>query len=105
MLQILMEAVEIEKDFIHEALLVELIRMNSDAMAEHIEFCADRLLVALELPRHCKAAANPFPWMNTIILQGKTNFFEKRVSEHALSGVSHKRQPLKERELVFDADF
>jgi ribonucleotide reductase beta subunit family protein with ferritin-like domain len=60
--------------------------MNSESMVEYIKFCADRLLVALG---HSKmyAASNPFEWMEMISLQGKTNFFEKRVGEYAKAGV------------------
>ena len=85
-LEIISHAVEIEKDFISDALPVELIGMNSGLMRQYIEFCADRLLVALGCPKHY-ATANPFEWMEMISLQGKTNFFDKRVGEYAKSGV------------------
>jgi len=84
--EIITDAVEIEKEFVQDALPVELIGMNSTLMCQYIEFCADRLLVALECPRHYKAQ-NPFEWMEMISLQGKTNFFEKRVGEYSKSGV------------------
>ena len=84
--EIISHAVEIEKEFVQDALPVELIGMNSNLMCQYIEFCADRLLVALDLPRHYNAT-NPFDWMELISLQGKTNFFEKRVGEYAKSGV------------------
>ncbi len=76
-------AVQIEKAFVSEALPVELIGMNSTLMRQYIEFCADRLLDALGVPKVYNAP-NPFEWMTLISLQGKTNFFEKRVSEYAL---------------------
>jgi ribonucleoside-diphosphate reductase subunit M2 len=84
--EIITNAVEIEKEFVSDALPVELIGMNSRLMCEYIEFCADRLLAALGAPRHYQAK-NPFEWMEMISLQGKTNFFEKRVGEYAKSGV------------------
>lgn len=84
--RIIREAVDIEKEFIVEALPVELIGMNSRSMCQYIEFCADRLLVALKCSK-LYHVANPFEWMEMISLQGKTNFFEKRVGEYAKSGV------------------
>ena len=84
--EIISNAVEIEKEFVQDALPVELIGMNSSLMCNYIEFCADRLLASLECPKHYNAT-NPFEWMEMISLQGKTNFFEKRVGEYAKSGV------------------
>ena len=69
-----------------EALSVDLIGMNSRMMADYIEFVADRLLVALGCSK-IWGTANPFDWMELISLQGKTNFFEKRVGEYQKSGV------------------
>ncbi|KAF4619793.1 hypothetical protein D9613_005151 [Agrocybe pediades] len=80
-LKIIIEAVEIEKDFLTNALPVGLIGMNSKLMCQYIEFVADRLLVSLGNPKHFNAT-NPFDFMDMISLQGKTNFFEKRVSEY-----------------------
>jgi ribonucleoside-diphosphate reductase beta chain len=83
---IIRSAVDIEREFITEALSVELIGMNATMMATYIECCADRLSLALG----CKKIYNttqPFPWMELISLQGKTNFFEKRVSEYSKSGI------------------
>ena len=80
--EIILDAVRIEKEFVSEALPVELIGMNSKLMCQYIEFCADRLLVALNCPKHYRTA-NPFEWMEMISLQGKTNFFEKRVGEYS----------------------
>jgi len=85
-IDIVSNAVEIEKEFVQDALPVELIGMNSKLMCQYIEFCADRLLGALNVPRHYNTT-NPFEWMEMISLQGKTNFFEKRVGEYAKSGV------------------
>ena len=82
--QIIEHAVDIEKEFVTSALPVELIGMNSTLMCQYIEFCADRLLLALDCNKHWNAK-QPFEWMNLISLQGKTNFFEKRVSEYAIS--------------------
>lgn len=78
------EAVEIEMDFITEALPCRLIGMNSDMMKQYIQFVADRLCVQLGYDKLYNAT-NPFTWMEMISLQGKTNFFEKRVSDYALA--------------------
>jgi len=79
-------AVDVERQFICEALSCDLIGMNSELMTRYIEFVADRLLVALG---HSKlfGSSNPFDWMELISLQGKTNFFEKRVGEYQKAGV------------------
>jgi len=84
--KIITDAVEIEKEFVSSALPVKLIGMNADLMCQYIEFVADRLLLAL----NCKKvynATNPFDFMELISLQGKTNFFEKRVGEYQKAGV------------------
>jgi ribonucleoside-diphosphate reductase subunit M2 len=79
--------VNIEMEFVVDALPVELIGMNSSMMCDYIKFCADRLLIALGYQRHYKIG-NPFEWMVEMIsLQGKTKFFEKRVGEYSKSGV------------------
>ena len=83
---IITDAVEIEKEFVSDALPVNLIGMNADLMCQYIEFVADRLLVALNQPKVYNVE-NPFPWMDLISLQGKTNFFEKRVGDYQKSGV------------------
>ncbi|KAM5534304.1 hypothetical protein V8D89_012032 [Ganoderma adspersum] len=80
--KIVTEAVEIEKEFLTEALPVSLIGLNAGSMCQYIEFVADRLLVALGNEKHYNST-NPFDFMDMISLQGKTNFFEKRVSEYA----------------------
>jgi len=79
-------AVEVERKFICDALSCDLIGMNSELMTRYIEFVADRLLTALG---HTKLfnVTNPFDWMELISLQGKTNFFEKRVGEYQKAGV------------------
>merc|ERR1711924_134619 len=79
-------AVETEKEFICDALSCDLIGMNSDLMTTYIKFVADRLLVALGHPKIYNTK-NPFDWMELISLQGKTNFFEKRVGEYQKAGV------------------
>jgi ribonucleoside-diphosphate reductase subunit M2 len=79
-------AVAAEKEFICEALPCALIGMNSSQMTEYIQFVADRLLTALGHPKLYNTA-NPFDWMELISLQGKTNFFEKRVGEYQKKGV------------------
>jgi len=86
--EIVTNAVGIEMKFVQDALPVELIGMNSRLMCQYIEFCADRLLIELQCPRHYNAT-NPFNWMEMITLQGKTGFFEKRVAEYAKSGVGN----------------
>merc|ERR1712204_6421 len=79
-------AVAVERKFICEALSCDLIGMNSELMNRYIEFVADRLLSALGHPK-LFSATNPFDWMELISLQGKTNFFEKRVGEYQKAGV------------------
>jgi ribonucleoside-diphosphate reductase beta chain len=83
---IIAEAVEIEKEFILDALPVKLIGMNSDLMSQYIEFVADRLLTELGNEKIFNVS-NPFDFMEMISLQGKSNFFEKRVGEYQKSGV------------------
>ncbi|KAF9146773.1 Ribonucleotide-diphosphate reductase (RNR), small subunit [Mortierella sp. GBA39] len=83
---IIVEAVSIEQEFLTDALPVMLIGMNAVLMKQYIEFVADRLLVALGNPKHYNVE-NPFDFMDLISLQGKTNFFEKRVSDYQKAGV------------------
>jgi len=99
--QIIKEALDIEREFIIEALPVRLIGMNSELMTQYLEFVTDRLLVEL----HCDKlynVENPFDFMDMISLQGKTNFFEKRVSEYQKAGVLGKEE---DAGFTFDADF
>ena len=93
------DAVTHEKEFVCEALSVDLIGMNSRMMAEYIEFVADRLLRELGCPAHYNTP-NPFDWMDLISMQGKTNFFERRVGEYQKAGVMQN-----ERTFSTDADF
>ncbi len=79
---IVLEAVEIEKEFTSESLPCSLIGMNCEEMSKYIEYVADRLLTMFGLETHFKTE-NPFDWMETISIQGKTNFFEKRVGEYS----------------------
>ena len=88
---IITNAVEIEKEFVSDALPVSLIGMNAKLMCQYIEFVADRLLVALGCEKAYNAT-NPFDFMELISLQGKTNFFEKRVAEYQKSGVMGKKE-------------
>ncbi len=97
------EAVEFEQEFITEALPVSLIGMNSDMMKSYIEFVADRLMNQLGYGE-IYGSANPFDWMELISLQGKTNFFEKRVSEYQKAGVMTKDKT-DNFEFTMDADF
>ncbi len=83
---IITDAVEIEKEFVTDALPVRLIGMNCDLMSQYIEFVADRLLVELGNDKVYNAT-NPFDFMDMISIQGKTNFFEKRVGEYQKAGV------------------
>jgi ribonucleoside-diphosphate reductase beta chain len=80
------DAVTIEKEFITEALPVDLIGMNARLMQQYIEFVADRWLDQLGYTKLFNAT-NPFDFMEMISLQGKTNFFEKRVGDYQKSGV------------------
>jgi ribonucleotide reductase beta subunit family protein with ferritin-like domain len=82
-LQIVTEALEIESEFITEALPCRLIGMDSESMHEYIMFVAKRLLTQLGVTQHSIMATNPFDWMETISLEGKTNFFEKRVGDYS----------------------
>ncbi|MBQ58574.1 ribonucleoside-diphosphate reductase [bacterium] len=99
-LQIIIEAVDIEKDFVTEALPVSLLGMNADKMCQYIEFVADHLLVTLGFSKHYNVG-NPFPWMEMISMQGKTNFFERRVGEYQKAGVATENN----RSFSVDEDF
>lgn len=99
--QIIKEAVSIEHEFVRDAIPVRLIGMNADLMCQYIEFVADRLLVALGCNKIYNAT-NPFDFMEMISLQGKTNFFEKRVSEYKKAAVGTKQQ---ENTFKLDEDF
>jgi ribonucleoside-diphosphate reductase beta chain len=100
--QIITEAVAIEQEFLTEALPVALIGMNCGMMCRYIEFVADRLLVALNCEKVYRVE-NPFDFMDLISLQGKTNFFEKRVGEYQKSGVMNSGK--EQMKFTLDADF
>jgi len=85
---IILEAVTIEKEFIVNSIPCALIGMNSVLMSQYIEFVADRLFVQLGYEKYFNTE-NPFDFMEMISLQGKTNFFEKRVSEYSLASVQN----------------
>ncbi len=89
--KIITDAVEIEKEFVTDSLPVALIGMNAKLMSQYIEFVADRLLVELGNEKVYNAT-NPFDFMDMISLQGKTNFFEKRVAEYQKAGVANSGQ-------------
>merc|ERR1712149_79692 len=97
-------AVDVERKFICEALSCDLVGMNNELMTQYIEFVADRLLTALG---HSKLfhASNPFDWMELISLQGKTNFFEKRVGEYQKAGVMASGTQEESRAFALDVDF
>mmetsp|Transcript_34147 Transcript_34147/g.113035 ORF Transcript_34147/g.113035 Transcript_34147/m.113035 type:complete len:421 (-) Transcript_34147:1395-2657(-) len=103
-LEIIREAVEIERVFVTDALPVSLIGMNARLMTQYIEFVADRLLGELGVGAHW-GVANPFDWMDLISMQGKTNFFERRVGEYQKAGVMGGGQQGGGREFTLDADF
>jgi ribonucleotide reductase beta subunit family protein with ferritin-like domain len=96
--EIVQSAVEIEKEFITESLPCKLIGMDSTQMCHYIEFVADRLLVQLGQPKFWNSQ-NPFDWMETISLEGKTNFFEKRVGDYS------KRMDIEGDGVRFDEEF
>jgi len=99
---IIEEAVTIEKEFITESIPCKLIGMNSDMMKEYIEFVANRLVVQLGYSKIYNAK-NPFNFMDMISMEGKTNFFEKRVAEYSKAGV--KTNNITNKDIVLDADF
>ncbi|AEI46619.1 ribonucleotide-diphosphate reductase subunit beta [Runella slithyformis] len=98
------DAVAIEQEFVTESLPVSLIGMNSKLMNEYIEFVADHLLLSLGLQKVYNAV-NPFDFMDMISLQGKTNFFEKKVGEYQKAGVKNSSKEREVQQLSFDADF
>ena len=98
------DAVSIEQEFVTNALPVSLIGMNADLMNQYIEFVADHLLVSLGLKKVYNST-NPFDFMDMISLQGKTNFFEKRVGEYQKAGVMGSTKEKEDQKITFDADF
>jgi ribonucleoside-diphosphate reductase beta chain len=99
---IVQNAVEMEKEFVTEALPVNLIGINSGLMCQYIEFVADHLISSLGIDKIYNTA-NPFDWMEMISLEGKTNFFEKRVGEYAKAGVMSETK--EDNMFTLDADF
>lgn len=102
--EIIRDAVAIEQSFLTEALPVSLIGMNCASMCRYIEFVADRLLTELDCPKAFNSE-NPFDFMENISLEGKTNFFEKRVGEYQKAGVMSRVLGENNREFKLDADF
>lgn len=100
-ISIITDAVVFEKEFVTDALPVSLIGMNADLMCQYIEFVADRLLISLGYNKVYNAE-NPFAFMEMISLQGKTNFFEKRVSEYQKAGVMSTKE---EQTFSLEEDF
>jgi ribonucleoside-diphosphate reductase beta chain len=100
--EIITDALDIEREFITESLPVSLIGMNATLMTQYLEFVADRLLVELGCNRVYNST-NPFDFMDMISLQGKTNFFEKRVAEYQKAGVMNTDSEASK--ITFDADF
>lgn len=98
--EILVDALDIEREFITESLPVSLIGMNAKLMTQYLEFVTDRLLVELECEKEYNST-NPFDFMDMISLQGKTNFFEKKVSEYQKAGVVNKE----DTKISFDEEF
>ncbi|KAL0949711.1 hypothetical protein HGRIS_009748 [Hohenbuehelia grisea] len=105
---IITEAVVIEQEFLTDALPVSLIGMNAKLMCQYIEFVADRLLVALGNDKVYNST-NPFDFMDMISLQGKTNFFEKRVSDYSKANINHtgtqEATPSSQKLFALDEDF
>ncbi len=101
--QIITEALTIEREFITESLPVDLIGMNSRLMVQYLEFVADRLLGELKCPKVYNSE-NPFDFMDMISLEGKTNFFEKRVSDYRKAGVGMEQESMADT-FKFDSDF
>jgi ribonucleoside-diphosphate reductase beta chain len=99
---IIVDALNIEREFITESLPVSLIGMNAVLMTQYLEFVADRLLVELGCEREYNTT-NPFDFMDMISLQGKTNFFEKKVAEYQKAGVMNTDEDA--QKISFDADF
>ena len=101
--EIIVDALNIEREFVTESLPVSLIGMNSNLMTQYLEFVTDRLLFELGCDKEY-GTANPFDFMDMISLQGKTNFFEKRVGEYQKAGVMNKNKE-EDSKISFDADF
>jgi ribonucleotide reductase beta subunit family protein with ferritin-like domain len=95
------EAVAIETEFVKESLPVSLLGLNPNDMVTYVKYIADHMLMALKQPKLYEVP-NPFEWMEIISLQGKTNFFEKRVGEYSKAGVG---QSADKQEFKLTEDF
>jgi ribonucleoside-diphosphate reductase beta chain len=102
--EIIVDALNIEREFITESLPASLIGMNAKLMTQYLEFVTDRLLVELECDKVFNSS-NPFEFMDMISLQGKTNFFEKRVSEYQKAGILNSDKDGESQKISFNADF
>ena len=102
--EIIIDALDIEREFITESLPVRLIGMNSDLMVQYLEFVTDRLLLELNCEKVYNST-NPFDFMEMISLQGKTNFFEKRVGEYQKAGVMKEGDDNNAHKFSMDEDF
>lgn len=96
---IIRDAVECELEFVTDSLPVDLIGMNKRLMADYIRFVADRLLVQLGNPKFYNVT-NPFDFMEIISMEGKTNFFERRVAEYSKSGFNNNNKSSMKREFT-----
>ena len=103
-LDIITNAVELERLFICDALPVSLIGINAESMSTYIKFVADRLLISLGYAKHYNVV-NPFEWMELISLEGKTNFFEKRVGEYQKAGVMDALNDSSKHGFTLDEEF
>jgi len=102
--EIVSEAVAIEREFVRDAIPVRLIGINADQMSQYVEFVADRLLRALGFD-NMWGSSNPFEFMENISLQGKTNFFERKVAEYQRAGVAHEPDEVFDLRAIVDTDF
>ena len=101
--EIIVDALNIEREFITESLPISLIGMNAKLMTQYLEFVTDRLLVELGCEKEYNSS-NPFDFMDMISLEGKTNFFEKRVSDYRKAGVGMEQESTADT-FKFDSDF
>lgn len=103
-LEIVKSAVNVERLFVQDALKDPVLGMNAEEMMRYVEFVADGLLVMLGLPKHYEVA-NPFQFMNTISMENKSNFFERRVTEYSLADVKREKVPASSQKFTLDDDF
>jgi ribonucleotide reductase beta subunit family protein with ferritin-like domain len=102
--EIMKEAVELEKEFITESISCSMLGMNAELMKTYIEFVADRLLSQLNYSKIWNSN-NPFPFMERISIETKSNFFEGRVSQYSKANVGTKQSHAELRKFTIDADF